>query len=57
MVDRLYTGALLAAARGAGHSGRLCGLDPAAAMLAQPRRHADIAETRNPAIVTIARAR
>ena len=36
------TGALLAAARAAGHSGRLCGLDPAAAMLAQARRHADI---------------
>jgi SAM-dependent methyltransferase len=36
------TGALLAAARAAGHSGRLCGLDPAAAMLAQARRHPDI---------------
>lgn len=36
------TGALLAAARDAGHSGRLCGLDPAAAMLAQARRRADI---------------
>ena len=36
------TGALLAAARGAGHSGRLCGLDPAAAILAQARRHTDI---------------
>jgi SAM-dependent methyltransferase len=36
------TGALLAAAREAGHSGRLCGLDPAAAMLAQARQRADI---------------
>ena len=36
------TGALLAAARDAGHSGRLCGLDPAAAMLAQARAHAGI---------------
>jgi len=36
------TGALLAAARDAGHSGRLCGLDPAAAMLAQARQRADI---------------
>jgi SAM-dependent methyltransferase len=36
------TGALLAAARDAGHSGRLCGLDPAAAMLAQARKRADI---------------
>ena len=31
------TGALLAAARDAGHCGRLCGLDPAAGMLAQAR--------------------
>jgi SAM-dependent methyltransferase len=36
------TGALLAAARGAGHPGRLCGLDPAAGMLAQARAHAGI---------------
>ena len=36
------TGALLAAARDAGHSGRLCGLDPAAGMLAQARAHAGI---------------
>jgi SAM-dependent methyltransferase len=36
------TGALLAAAREAGHSGRLCGLDPAAAMLAHARQRADI---------------
>ncbi|MEU2587735.1 class I SAM-dependent methyltransferase [Streptomyces avermitilis] len=32
------TGALLGRARGAGHQGRLCGLDPAAAMLVQARR-------------------
>lgn len=36
------TGALLAAARDAGHSGRLCGLDPAAGMLAQARERAGI---------------
>lgn len=36
------TGALLKAARLAGHGGRLCGLDPAAAMLAQARRRTDI---------------
>jgi SAM-dependent methyltransferase len=36
------TGALLAAARDAGHSGRLCGLDPAAGMLAQARARADV---------------
>jgi len=36
------TGALLAAAREAGYSGRLCGLDPAAAMLAQARKRAGI---------------
>ena len=36
------TGALLAVAREAGHAGRLCGLDPAAAMLAQARQRADI---------------
>jgi SAM-dependent methyltransferase len=36
------TGALLAAARAAGHPGRLCGLDPAAGMLAQARARADI---------------
>jgi SAM-dependent methyltransferase len=35
-------GALLAAARAAGHSGRLCGLDPAAGMLAQARARADV---------------
>lgn len=32
------TGRLLAGAREAGHEGRLCGLDPAAAMLVQARR-------------------
>ncbi|HEY2276361.1 MAG TPA: methyltransferase domain-containing protein [Steroidobacteraceae bacterium] len=36
------TGALLAAARDAGHSGRLCGVDPAAGMLAQARARAGI---------------
>jgi ubiquinone/menaquinone biosynthesis C-methylase UbiE len=36
------SGALLAAARDAGHSGRLCGLDPAAGMLAQARTRTDI---------------
>jgi len=36
------TGALLHAARRAGHRGRLCGLDPAAAMLAVARARADI---------------
>jgi SAM-dependent methyltransferase len=36
------TGALLHAARQAGHTGRLCGLDPAAGMLAQARRHTGI---------------
>ena len=36
------TGALLAAAHAAGHPGRLCGLDPAAAMLAQARARADL---------------
>lgn len=36
------TGTLLAAARDAGHSGRLCGLDPATGMLAQARAHAGI---------------
>ena len=35
-------GALLAAARDAGYAGRLCGVDPAAAMLAQARARADI---------------
>ncbi|MFC3575823.1 class I SAM-dependent methyltransferase [Streptomyces yaanensis] len=34
------TGALLARARENGHDGRLCGLDPAAAMLVQARRRA-----------------
>jgi len=36
------TGALLHAARRAGHVGRLCGLDPAAAMLARARARPDI---------------
>jgi SAM-dependent methyltransferase len=36
------TGTLLHRARHAGHPGRLCGLDPAAAMLEQARRHAGI---------------
>lgn len=36
------TGALLRLAREAGHTGRLCGLDPSAAMLAQARTRADI---------------
>jgi SAM-dependent methyltransferase len=36
------TGALLHEAREAGHSGRLCGLDPAAGMLGQARRWPDI---------------
>ncbi len=36
------TGALLHRAREAGHSGRLCGLDPAGAMLEQARRRSDI---------------
>jgi SAM-dependent methyltransferase len=36
------TGALLKEARQAGHTRRLCGLDPAAAMLAEARRRADI---------------
>jgi ubiquinone/menaquinone biosynthesis C-methylase UbiE len=36
------TGALLHEARTAGHSGRLCGLDPGAGMLAQARRRPDI---------------
>jgi SAM-dependent methyltransferase len=36
------TGTLLAEARAAGHRGRLCGLDPAAAMLARARRRADV---------------
>jgi SAM-dependent methyltransferase len=36
------TGALLHAARQAGHSGRLCGLDPAAGMLARARKHPGI---------------
>lgn len=36
------TGALLHAARDAGHPGRLCGLDPAAGMLGQARRRTDI---------------
>ena len=36
------TGELLGMARRAGHGGRLCGLDPADAMLAQARRRPDI---------------
>ncbi len=36
------TGALLHWAREAGHTGRLCGLDPAAGMLNQARRRSDI---------------
>ena len=36
------TGALLHRAREAGHKGRLCGLDPAPAMLDQARRRSDI---------------
>ena len=36
------TGALLHEARRSGHTGRLCGLDPAVGMLAQARRRADI---------------
>ena len=36
------TGMLLRRARAAGHSGRLCGLDPAAAMLRVARAAADI---------------
>jgi SAM-dependent methyltransferase len=36
------TGALLHEARQSGHKGRLCGLDPAAGMLAQARKRSDI---------------
>jgi SAM-dependent methyltransferase len=36
------TGALLHAARAAGHTGRLCGLDPALGMLKQARKRSDI---------------
>ena len=36
------TGALLHAAREAGHTGRLCGLDPAEGMLEQARKRLDI---------------
>ena len=36
------TGALLHGARKAGHTGRLCGLDPAGGMLAQARKRSDI---------------
>lgn len=36
------TGTLLAEARSLGHAGRLCGLDPAAAMLERARRRADV---------------
>ena len=36
------TGALLHRARESGHTGRLCGLDPAAGMLEQARKRADI---------------
>ncbi|WP_128379611.1 class I SAM-dependent DNA methyltransferase [Streptomyces cavernae] len=38
------TGVLLRCAREAGHGGRLCGLDPAAAMLVQARRRAPAVE-------------
>jgi len=36
------TGELLRLARAAGHTGRLCGLDPADGMLAQARRRSDV---------------
>lgn len=36
------TGSMLHEARDAGHSGRLCGLDPAPGMLAQARRRDDV---------------
>src|SRR5262249_8490697 len=36
------TGALLRLAREAGHTGRLCGLDPAAGMLSQARARQDV---------------
>ncbi len=36
------TGALLHRARDAGHSGRLCGLDPAEGMLKQARKRSDV---------------
>ncbi|MGH9032601.1 MAG: class I SAM-dependent methyltransferase, partial [Acidimicrobiia bacterium] len=36
------TGALLHAARKAGHTGRLCGLDPASGMVAQARKRSDV---------------
>ena len=36
------TGALLHGARAAGHTGRLCGLDPAGGMLEQARKRSDI---------------
>jgi uncharacterized membrane protein len=36
------TGALLRTAREAGHTGRLCGLDPADAMLRQARKRSDV---------------
>ncbi len=36
------TGALLRQARESGHTGRLCGLDPASGMLTQARRRSDI---------------
>ena len=36
------TGALLHAARESGHTGRLCGLDPARGMLRQARKRSDI---------------
>src|SRR5262245_61541391 len=36
------TGTLLRRARQAGHTGRLCGVDPDRAMLALARRHADV---------------
>lgn len=43
------TGALLAAAREGGYAGRLCGLDPAEAMLTQARARADISWIRGEA--------
>ena len=36
------TGELLRLARAAGHTGRLCGIDPAAAMLACARVRSDV---------------
>jgi ubiquinone/menaquinone biosynthesis C-methylase UbiE len=44
------TGRMLHAARGAGHDGRLVGLDPDPAMLARARSRGDIASNRSPVI-------